>query len=90
MMTIPQELQPFVDGAVASGRYRSPEEVVSTALRLLQERDRKLMALRDDIAIGLEQLDRGEGFVVTDEQAHLAFFDDIERRGHERLGNKAP
>jgi antitoxin ParD1/3/4 len=87
-MTIPQELRQFVDGAVASGKYRSPEEVVATALRMLQEREQKLMALRSDIAIGIAQLDRGEGLAVADEQAHLAFFDDIDRRGHQRLATK--
>jgi len=87
-MTIPQHLQQFVEGAVASGKYRSPEEVLSTALHLLQERERKLNALRADIRLGIEQLERGEGIPILDEAAHRAFFDDIERRGQQRLAQK--
>lgn len=59
--TIPSELEQFVDQEVASGKYRSADEVVSQSLRLLQERERKLEALKADIQVGLDELDRGEG-----------------------------
>jgi antitoxin ParD1/3/4 len=87
-MTIPQDLQRFVEGAVARGAYGSPEEALSTALQLLQEREQKLNALRAELRLGAEQLERGEGIPVADEAAHGAFFDDIERRGQQRLATK--
>ena len=47
---------------IEDGRFTSEDEVIDAALRLLQERDEqaKLADLRRDIAIGIEQADRGE------------------------------
>ena len=49
---------------MSSGLYHSAREVVRDALRLLQEREQvkllKLARLRDEIAVGLAQLDSGE------------------------------
>jgi antitoxin ParD1/3/4 len=83
---IPAEFQQFVQQEVASGRYRSAEEVVADGLRLLREQ--KLYDLRKDIAAGLAQLDRGEGIELEDEQSVRAFFDDIKLRGRQRLAAK--
>ena len=83
---IPAEFQQFVQQEVASGRYRSAEEVVADGLRLLREQ--KLYELRKDIAAGLAQLDRGEGIELHDEQSVQAFFDDIKLRGRQRLAAK--
>ena len=60
-MSLPQDLQQFVQQEIASGRYRSEEDLVCEGLRLLRERERRLQALREDIKPALEQLDRGEG-----------------------------
>lgn len=64
MMTIdslPPDLEEFVAQAVASGEYGSAAEVVEHGLRALKERKHRRDALREEIRIGLEQLDRGEG-----------------------------
>ena len=62
---LPPELEKLVTAKVQSGRYTSTGEVIHEALRLLEERDRlrdmRLQELRDKIAEGLAQLDRGEG-----------------------------
>ena len=60
-ISIPQDLQQFVQQEVASGKYRSEEDLLCAGLRLLRERERRLQALREDIKPALEQLDRGEG-----------------------------
>jgi antitoxin ParD1/3/4 len=52
----------LVRALIQSGQYASEDEVIDQALRLLQERDdqAKLAVLRREIAIGIEQADRGE------------------------------
>jgi putative addiction module CopG family antidote len=76
-------LETFVQHEVASGNYPSPEEVVSEGLRLLRER--KLYELRRDIDAGFAQIERGESIEIKDDQALREFFEDIKRRGRERL-----
>lgn len=76
-MSLPQDLQQFVQQEIASGRYQSEEDVVREGLRLLRERDRRLQALREDIQPALEQLDRGEGEPLDAES--------IKARGRKRL-----
>ena len=52
----------IVRSFIQQGAFTSEEEVIDEALRLLLERDEqaKLAALRRDVAIGIEQADRGE------------------------------
>jgi antitoxin ParD1/3/4 len=44
----------FIAEQVASGRYSSPEEVVGAGLRLLEEQEKKLEALRAALIEGEE------------------------------------
>jgi antitoxin ParD1/3/4 len=57
-VSLTPELEKLVAERVTSGRYASASEVIREALRLLEERDR-LNRLRDDVQLGLEQLDQG-------------------------------
>ena len=81
--SLPPDLETFVQHEVESGNYPSPEEVVSEGLRLLRER--KLYDLRRDIDAGLAQIERGECIELKGDQALREFFEDIKRRGRERL-----
>ena len=54
---IPADLNRFVEGLVADGKYQSGDQVLVEGLRLLQTRER----LRRDVDAGIAQLDRGEG-----------------------------
>ncbi len=48
-VSIGQRWEGFVDSAVKSGRYGSASEVVREGLRLVEEREAKLQALRDTV-----------------------------------------
>ena len=79
-MTIPLEFAHFVEDEVASGRFRSPEDVLAAALTLLRESEKKWCELKADIDAGLEALDAGD-VVDFDPQ-------DIQARGRARLATK--
>ena len=57
-------LERMVEEKVKTGFYNSSSEVIRAALRLLEEQDRlrrlKLENLRQEIALGIEQADRGD------------------------------
>jgi len=76
----------FIAELLKSGMYQSQSEVVREGLRLLKEREElknlRLSKLRNEIAIGSEQADRGE-FVAGEET-----FAEIRRRSAERKRKK--
>ncbi len=54
-VSIGERWEEFVDGVVRSGRYGSASEVVREGLRLVEEREAKLRALRDTLAASIEE-----------------------------------
>lgn len=83
---IPPQFEQFVQHAIDTGSFSSEAEVVGEALRLLRERN--LSELREDINAAAEQLGRGEGIEIQDEQALRDFFADVKARGRKRLDAK--
>lgn len=73
---IPVDYQDFIDRKVASGQFRSADEVVLEALRQFSDRERKLDALRSEIMIGIDQLERGEGIPL--DEAFDEFLRDVD------------
>ena len=63
-VSLTPELETLVHEKVGSGLYTSASEVVREGLRLLKDRDsvqqQRLEELKREIALGLEQLERGE------------------------------
>ena len=63
-ISLTPEQDAFVDKVVKTGEYQNASEAVRDALRALQQRRRedtlKLKALRVQIKIGVDALDRGE------------------------------
>ncbi|HKI14654.1 MAG TPA: type II toxin-antitoxin system ParD family antitoxin [Roseiarcus sp.] len=80
-VSLTPKLEEVVAEKVASGRYASASEVVREALRLLSERD-QLNQLRQEVRLGIEQLDRGRS-KPFDARA----LDRIKRNGRGRLGS---
>ena len=83
-VSLSPELTRLVHKRVASGRYGSATEVVRAALRLLEEQEEihrlQLDELRKQVAVGLEQLGRGEGRRIDAAAAAR-----IKARGRKRL-----
>ena len=80
-VSLTPELEQLVHEKVKTGRYLSASEVVREALRLLEERDRireaRLFTLRSEIAVGIEQGDKGE--VIDGEEVFRELREDIDQ-----------
>lgn len=67
----------YIERQLEGGRYNNASEVVREALRLKmaedEEYEAKLAALRANLKIATEQLDRGEGIVVTTDELRQRF-----------------
>ena len=59
-ISIPTEYVPFVNELVSSGSYPSQDAVMRDALQLLQAKRLEFEELKAEIAIGIEQANRGE------------------------------
>jgi antitoxin ParD1/3/4 len=57
------EQEKFIQEKIASGEYSNADDVISQAFKLLEARERKIKELREQIAIGTEQIANGK---VTD------------------------
>ncbi|PCJ46909.1 MAG: type II toxin-antitoxin system ParD family antitoxin [Gammaproteobacteria bacterium] len=60
-VTLGKHFVGFVEDKIQQGRFESTSEAVRAGLRLLEEHETKLDILRNKLAIGEEQLNRGEG-----------------------------
>ena len=59
-ISVPSEYVPFVNELLASGSYPSQDAVMRDALQLLREKRLQHEELQAEIAIGIEQANRGE------------------------------
>lgn len=62
-ISLAKEFEQYISQKVESGLYPSATHVVHDGLRLMKERDElhqsRLAELRTDVAVGIEQADRG-------------------------------
>jgi antitoxin ParD1/3/4 len=72
--TLGKHFETFVQAQLASGRYNNASEVVRDALRLMEDRERRLAALDAALSRGLVDIDAGRE--VAAEEA----FDDLDAR----------
>jgi antitoxin ParD1/3/4 len=59
-ITLSPEQQAFVQNQLTTGQYDNVEALISEALKLLANRQQKLAELRQQIAIGTEQIRNGQ------------------------------
>ncbi len=72
-VSLTPELENQVRLKVESGLYNNASEVVRESLRLMFERDAANQRLRDEIGVGLAQLERGEGIPIRGKEEFLEF-----------------
>ncbi|MDZ7965539.1 MAG: type II toxin-antitoxin system ParD family antitoxin [Nostoc sp. DedSLP03] len=66
---IKPELEQFIQAQLASGRFTNADDVINEAFKLLQERQQRLEELQQKIAVGTEQIAKGQ---VTDGEVVFA------------------
>ena len=60
-VTLGNHFSEFVENKIDSGRFESTSEAVRAGLRLLELQENQIDLLRQRLATGEAQLDRGEG-----------------------------
>lgn len=68
-LSITSEIEQRITIQLNSGRYQSADEVILAALELLDQREQRLVELRQQIDLGAEQIAQGkvtDGEVVFD------------------------
>ena len=68
-----------IERQLTSGRYHSADEVVQNALELLERHQHDVQGIREKIASGAAELDRGEG--IDGEEAFRNLLADLEDGG---------
>ena len=90
-VSLTPKLEELIHQKVSSGLYNSASEVVREALRLLEEQDRlremRLEELRKEIALGIEQIDRGQ-YTVFDEDSLKNLLEEVRTKGREKLAQR--
>lgn len=62
-ISLKPEHEQFIQSQIQSGKFTHPDEVITEAFKLLEERDHRIEELRRKIAVGAEQIAQGQ---VTD------------------------
>lgn len=81
-ISLTPELEARIKAKVETGLYNNASEVIREALRFLETHEDwiheiKLARLREQLNVGVDQLDRGEGLTVESKSALDILFDDI-------------
>ncbi len=81
-VSLTSELESRIKAKVESGLYNNASEVIREALRFMDTHEDwihevKLARLREQLKMGTDQLDRGEGIAIESRAALEALFDNI-------------
>ena len=77
-ITLPPELEKYVQEQVKTGHYPNADAVVKDALARMREDQPgwSMEQLRSEVDRGLESLDRGEGIVLNGKEELRNYFED--------------
>ncbi len=83
-ISLTPELENRVKSKVESGLYNNASEVIRDALRFMDTHedwihDIKVARLREQLKVGTEQLDNGEGISIDSRQSLDSLFSDIKK-----------
>jgi antitoxin ParD1/3/4 len=81
--TLPPELDQFVTDQIATGRYRSAEDLMVDAVRVLRQLDAQQQAFHDDVRKGMDQVARGE-YTEYDDASLAELFAGLKERALRR------
>lgn len=81
-VSLTPELESRVKAKVESGLYNNASEVIREALRFMDTHEDwiheiKLARLREQLKVGVDQLDHGEGIAIESKAALNTLFDSI-------------
>ncbi len=80
--SLPPDLQDFVAAKLATGQFRTVDDVAIAALRRLRDAEEQgLLELRSALQRAQSQIDRGECIKLEGEEAIDQYFDAVKRRG---------
>lgn len=86
-ISLTKEFESYIAQKVESGMYHSASEVVRDGLRLMKERDElhqgRISELRKDIAVGVDQADRGQVRPFNEETTAR-----VKARGRKRMADQ--
>jgi antitoxin ParD1/3/4 len=86
-VSLSSELEQLLQRELATGKYRTENEILLEAVQLLTARDRRLEELRREVQIGRDQIDRGE-YTEFDEASLKQYFDGLQERGRRRFAER--
>ncbi|MCB1805588.1 MAG: type II toxin-antitoxin system ParD family antitoxin [Candidatus Competibacteraceae bacterium] len=81
-ISLTPELESRVKAKVETGLYNNASEVIREALRFMETHEDwiheiKLTRLREQLKVGVDQLERGEGIAIESKSALDTLFGDI-------------
>lgn len=76
--SFPPDLVHFVQQELASGKYRTEQELVHAAVRAMRDQESSLQRFRAGLQKRLEEIDRGEVIELEGDDALQDFFAEIE------------
>ena len=83
-ISLTPELESRIKAKVETGLYNNASEVIREALRFMETHEDwiheiKLARLREQLKVGVDQLEQGKGITIESRSALDTLFDDIKR-----------
>ncbi len=85
--SVPSDVAQFIEQEIASGRYRSEDELVVDAVRVLRELKQRHHRLCNDIQKGIREIEQGQEIELESEAELQQFLNQVKAEGRTRLAN---